>query len=92
MHQEDQPAQERKSSRLPLSEQEKCLVMLHDSISILTERLSAVLTPEQEYPSKDGGDKAVPARSPLAEQLDVNNTGILKASRKIDMLVERVEC
>lgn len=81
------------SSKLPLGEQEKALVALHDSISELTSRLKPILTPRVEAdgnaPSEDRG---APMQSPLADQLDSNNSSIRKASDKLHLLIEHLEC
>lgn len=93
MHPEDSPAKMDRSSKLPLSHQEKSLAELHETISVLTDRLSPVLTPAHNEPTRDPGDKAAtPVQSPLADQLDANNNGIRKATKKLNGLMERLEC
>lgn len=89
---EDSPKADR-SSKLPLSHQEKAVAELHETIGILTDRLSPVLTPVQTEPTRDPGDKAAtPVQSPLADQLDANNNGVRKATTKLRALMERLEC
>lgn len=92
MYEEDSPAKEAGGSRLPLSQQEKALAELHETISVLTDRLGSVLTPVSNDAMKEAGDRATPSQSPLAEQLDANNMGIRKASTKLSALMERIEC
>lgn len=80
-----------RSSRLPLSEQEKCIAELHDVIGVFTKRLEAVLTPIPERDPSTAEDKASPVQSPLAEQLSRNNYGVRKATKKLEALMERYE-
>lgn len=87
----DGPA--RSSSQLPLSNQEKAIAELHETISQLTSRLKPVLTPDMPSETeKDRGEDVRPVQSPLAGQLSSNNIGIHKASVKLRILMERLEC
>jgi hypothetical protein len=82
-----------RSSKLPLSHQEKALAELHETIGMLTRRLTPVLTPS--VPSDERSmatDKSAPVQSPLADQIDANNGGIRKATNKLRALMERLEC
>lgn len=92
MHPDEMKSAEMRSSRLPLSEQEKCLAELHETISVLTDRLKPVLTPSPEVDRNATEDRAEgPVISPLAAQLEANNGGIRKATRKVANLIERLE-
>lgn len=93
MHPDEMKSAERVSSRLPISEQEKCIAELHETISILTDRLKPVLTPTPEVDRNATEDRPDgPVFSPLATQLEANNGGIRKATRKLSNLLERLEC
>lgn len=83
---------ERVGSKLPLSHQEKALVELHDVVGQLTSRLKPVLTPIPENGTSSDAEKTTPVQSPLADQLEANNGGIRKATRKLRGLMERLEC
>ena len=83
---------ERASSQLPLSHQEKAIAELHENISQLSSRLKPVLTPDSPSDNVKEGVEAKPVQSPLASQLAANNNGISMASRKLRMLMERLEC
>ena len=85
-------APDKSSSRLPLSNQEKAIAELHDTIGQLTSRLKPVLTPVPESERNATDDKAQPVQSPLAEQMQANNYVIYKASNKLHALMERLEC
>lgn len=79
------------ASKLPLSDQEKALVVLHETIDSLTRRLSAVLEPEHD--AESATTPADPREgSPLREQLLANNRGINAASNRLRRLADRVEC
>lgn len=80
-----------KGSKLPLSQQEKTISMLHDTIDQLEARLSAVLGPPHNT-EKDEASTAEPGMSPLAEQLHTNNRGIARATYKLHELTDRLEC
>lgn len=82
---------ERPSSRLPLSTQEKALAELYDTITQLMDDLRPVLTPACETEPSNSSDKAEPVQSPIADQLDVNNRAIQRATRSLRALMERLE-
>lgn len=81
-------------SRLPLSNQEKAIAELHETINQLASRLKPILTPvhEVDETSVGVGEKEIAAVSPLAEQLEANNRGIHRASSNINGLLKRLEC
>ena len=81
------------STRLPLSQLEKELTALHETIAMLENRLSAVLTPE--YPSErvEGSTEATEREgSPLYYQLLANNRSLESARGKLKALMDRLEC
>lgn len=84
-------AKEPRKSRLPLSEQDKCLSEQTEVITILLDRLESVLTPQPESTSKDGGDRAVPVQSQLASELDSNNSRIRRNTNRLSNALERLE-
>jgi hypothetical protein len=82
-----------KSSRLPLSEQEKALCVLQETVNELYDNLRPVLEPE--YPSETvGPDTEIAERegSPLQEQLKANNRGIYSINSRLRLLIDRLEC
>lgn len=83
-----------RGSRLPLSEQEKAVMQLHEVIDMLTKHLSPVLTPD--YPSesntREDGENKIADVSPLAEQMSANNRAINRATHRLHSLMERIEC
>lgn len=87
----DEP--EREGSKLPLSDQEKAIAVLHETISQLESKLSAVLVPANREATETNekiSEKGVV--SPLNEQLGANNRGIRRASSNIVDLIDRLEC
>lgn len=79
-------------SKLPLSQQEMNIDELHKVISQLTDRLSMILTPQDETPAKEPSPETMPVQSVVVHQLESNNAGIRKAIRKLEDLIERIEC
>lgn len=83
---------ESRSSKLPLVGQEKAISELHETISFLTDRLQAVLTPVPESDGSEPSNVAAPMQSQLADTLDSNNASIRRATMKLSNLIDRVEC
>jgi archaellum component FlaC len=95
MYDEDKAAYaetERIGSKLPLTNQEKTIAELHETINQLTSRLKPVLTPVPEVDRNTNEGRDVVSQSPIAEQLDANNRSISLASRNLRGLMERLEC
>lgn len=79
-----------RKSRLPLSEQEKALAGLHDTVNILLDRLEPVLTPT-EPSNRPDQDTAVSIQSEVASILSDNNSRIYRLTTRINNTIERLE-
>lgn len=80
-------------SKLPLSQQEKAIAELHMTIEDLIQRLSPILTPVEAKLGVNPNDSTTqPIESPLATQLNDNNSGIRRASNNLRGIMERLEC
>lgn len=80
-------------SKLPLSNQEKAIAELHETINQFAGRLKPLLTPVNEVNRENGMDAEKDTSiSPLAQQMEANNRGIHRASDSLRGLMERLEC
>jgi hypothetical protein len=82
----------RVGNRLPIAHQEKAITEVHETISMLEERLIAVLTPVPEADEAGNMTEERVSQSPLGEQIGVNNSSIARASRRLRSIMERLEC
>lgn len=88
----DKAVETTRKSKLPLNEQDKYISELNDTLNVLTDRLNPVLTPEQESPMKEPGDRTpVPPKSEMQMRLDEHNYQIRKAISKVNSILERLE-
>lgn len=83
-----------KASQLPLTQLEKNIGALHDTITQLEERIRPVLTPPANPENDSNSTETVrPAeRSPLSEQLAANNYRISTAIKRLHKLMDKLEC
>jgi hypothetical protein len=81
-----------RQSRLPLSEQEKCISELHDIVRQLEVVLKPVLTPIPDSDPSTVEERAESVTSPIATQMGANNYGLRKANKTLARIIERVEC
>lgn len=80
------------NSKLPLSEQDKCIAELGEAIALLTDRLATVMTPVPGDSEKaEGFDRDLPVRSPLADTLSDNNARIRRLTNKVNYILDRLE-
>ena len=89
---EDEPkrASEARKSKLPLSEQDKSIAELGETVSVLLDRLQPVLTPV-EPTDKDPGDRASAVQSEVSSTLSDNNARIRRITSKVNNAIERLE-
>ena len=81
---------ESRKSRLPLSEQEKCIAELTEAIANLADRLQPVLTPT-EPTGKTGEEHPAPVQSEVTMTLNDFNSRIRRATSRVNNLIERLE-
>lgn len=89
----DSTAKEARKSKLPMSEQDKCIAELQEVANILLDRLDSVLTPQPESPDKasDGRELAEPVQSYLASELSGNNARIRRVTNRLSNALDRLE-
>ncbi len=87
---EEGAMKEARKSRLPLSEQDKCIAELQETVNVLVDRLQPVLTPT-EPTDKAGEDRAVPVQSEVASTLTDNNARIRRITNKVTNVLGRLE-
>jgi hypothetical protein len=79
-------------TRIPVTEQEKLTDELHMVIGDLTNRLEAVLTPENQVNEGNAsGTEPDEPKSQMAYRVEDNNRKVRSAIRKIRNLIERIE-
>lgn len=88
---EDVMAREPRKSKLPLSEQDNAIAEQNEILSILIDRLTPLLTPQQESPTKEPDDRATVTQSEIAEELSNNNSRIRRNTNKLNNILERLE-
>jgi hypothetical protein len=87
-----------KSSRLPITDQEKLIVQVGNAIEDLENKLAPVLLPELEKVNAteptsrvdEGGVEEAP-RSDLGKTLIKNNMAVLTLLRRLERIADRVE-
>jgi hypothetical protein len=82
----------RVGNKLPVVHQEKVLAEMHETISMLEDRLQPVLTPTPDAEESVNMNEDRASQSPLGEQIGVNNASITRASRRLRYIMERLEC
>lgn len=88
---EEYAVKEARKSKLPLSEQDKCIAELTEVVNLVVDRLESVLTPQPESPSKEPGDRAEPVQSYLASELEGNNARIRRNTNRLTNVLDRLE-
>jgi len=86
----EEAVEKARKSRLPLSEQEKAIAELQESVNVLLDRLQPVLTPV-EPTEKVAEDYAVPVQSEVASTLSDNNSRIRRVTYRVNNAIERLE-
>lgn len=81
---------ESRKSKLPLSEQDKCIAEQNEVVNLLLDRLEPVLTPQPESPSKES-DYAAPVQSQIASELESNNARIRRNTNRLNNALDRLE-
>lgn len=88
---EEYAVKESRKSRLPLTEQDKAIAELQETVNILADRLQPVLTPI-EPTDKAGEDRGVPVQSEVATTLNEHTARVRRTTNKVSNLIERLEC
>lgn len=84
-------AKEVRKSKLPLAEQDKCILEQSEIVSMLLDRLEPVLTPQPGPPSKEAMDRTLPMQSQMASELAGNNERIRRNTNRLSNALERLE-
>lgn len=82
---------ESRKSKLPLSEQDKCISELQEVATLLLDRLEPVLTPQPESPDKVGAQPEGPMISQMAHELGDNNARIRRVTNRLSNALDRLE-
>lgn len=78
---------------LPLHEQDKIIAELYETIIQLTSKLNFVLLPAEEKTTNETPvEENDTLSSPLSIQIQDNNQRIMNANRRIQSLIDRIEC
>lgn len=87
----DYAVKEARKSKLPLSEQDKCIAELQEVTNLLLDRLDPVLTPQPETPAKDGSEPDGPMISQIGHELEGNNARIRRVTNRLSNALQRLE-
>lgn len=88
---EEVAAKEARKMKLPLGEQDKAIAEQNEIVSLLLDRLDPILTPEPVDVEKSAADRAVPAQSYVANEIDSNNYRIRRNTNKLSNALSRLE-
>lgn len=82
------------ANKLPLSQQEKAIIELFETIQGLTSALEPVLTPLISSPEKPDVEKSVDgdSYSPVATKIASHTSDIRSARTRLVRLMNRLEC